>query len=137
MKKNAGVYKLCNYCTDEIYIDSTKDFKNEESKVFQKLKKRKFKNKNLQESFNIYGQSMFGVECLELCGKNLNERKQYYINLLNPEYNRKDYAIMIPSDKSEIVKHDEQSVRAKRIMNLLQIRIKVFKIILSITLNRR
>ena len=139
--KNAGVYQISNYATDEIFIGSARNIRREEIKIFEKLQKRKCKYLNLQESYNLYGYNMFGFECLQSCKSNeLKKINQYYINLLSPELNRKEYNIIQPEEKSEIQKPvpvEIQSVRAKRIMNLLQIRIKVFNIILSITINRR
>lgn len=88
MKNISGIYQIRNKIDNKIYIGSAINLKRRKGQHFHKLIKNKHCNKYLQFSFNKNGKDNFLFEIIEYTKKeNLIEREQYYIDILNPEYN--------------------------------------------------
>lgn len=96
-----GVYKITSIINNKIYIGSSKDL------YFRILSHRgELKNNNhfniyLQRAYNKYGKNNFKAEILEYCSEELlREREQYYINILNPDFNIvKDVSMQTMTDE--------------------------------------
>jgi group I intron endonuclease len=90
-KNKSGVYLLENLITGEFYVGSTIDLTNR----LRCYLCPKHLKANLQRSQSLihsallnYNYSNFNLHILEYCStNNLLLREQYYINILNPEYN--------------------------------------------------
>lgn len=84
----SGIYQIINLINGKIYIGSAINLINRKSIHFIKLKRNIHENKYLQNSWNKYGKEYFEFNILENCEKeNLIKREQYYLDILNPEYN--------------------------------------------------
>lgn len=92
--KLQGIYQIRNIINNKIYIGSARlKFSLRKTLHFTSLFKNKHYNIHLQRSYNKYGKDKFVFEILEICNVDLCiEREQYYIDLLNPEYNIAKYA---------------------------------------------
>jgi hypothetical protein len=85
-----GVYMIKNQITGERYIGSSKRPYRRRSDHFSIQTGRITTNENMQIDLKQYGKLAFVFGILEHCElEQLLEREQYYINLLNPEYNVK------------------------------------------------
>jgi group I intron endonuclease len=86
---NCGVYKIINLVNHFTYVGSSVNLRRREKSHFKCLKLNKHVNKHLQNSYNKYGENSFAFEILEcvIDVAKLIEREQYYIDVLNPEYN--------------------------------------------------
>lgn len=85
-----GVYKILNIINNKIYVGSSaKDLKRRWKTHLYNLRKQKHINKHLQSSYNKYGENNFKFEVIEYCYPELCiEREQFYIDTLNPLYNK-------------------------------------------------
>lgn len=88
---NTGVYKIINKITNKIYIGSCSSihgFNGRWKEHIRTLKENCHSNEHLQKSWNKYGEKFFLFEVLETCEPNkCLEREQYYLDVLNPQYN--------------------------------------------------
>lgn len=88
MKENkiAGVYKITNNITNDLYIGSSKDIKSRwtDHKCVSVWKLRS--GMKLYQAFIKYGLDNFTFEIIEET-TDLHNREQYYIEKLNPSYN--------------------------------------------------
>lgn len=83
----SGIYKIINPTNNKIYVGSSMDLDKRQFSHFNKLKLNNHANIHLQRAYNI-AHCDFIFEILEYCDKSiLIEREQYYIDLLNPQYN--------------------------------------------------
>lgn len=85
-----GVYMIKNLITGETYIgQSTKPYQRRiQHFSIHSNPNTKYTVKQLQSAMKQYGTKSFVFGILEHCElEQLLEREQYYINLLNPEYN--------------------------------------------------
>jgi group I intron endonuclease len=90
-KNKSGIYRWNNIVTGKSYIGSSLNL----SKRFNEYYYLKYYHKRLSRSSSIiynsvikYGHINFSLDILEYCNLSvLIEREQYYIDLLNPEYN--------------------------------------------------
>jgi group I intron endonuclease len=83
----SGIYKITNTINGKFYIGSARSLYKRLSEHQEKLKKNKHKNPHLQNSYNKYG-NVFSFEIIKMC--NIEELfivEQYYLDILNPEYN--------------------------------------------------
>jgi len=82
------IYAIINLVNDKHYVGQTVD-KNKRFKEHLKCLKGNYHcNKHLQRSWIAYGNDSFIFIILEKCLHSLlNEREQYWIDTLNPEYN--------------------------------------------------
>ncbi|MCK9445976.1 GIY-YIG nuclease family protein [bacterium] len=85
---SSGIYKIKNKINNKCYIGSAINILGRFATHKSSLNKNKHHSYYLQQSWNKYGIEFFIFEILEYCEKNiLLEREQYYMDLLNPEYN--------------------------------------------------
>lgn len=86
--KLSGIYVIINTLNNKIYIGSTNNLYGRLKCHFNKLASNKHVSPHLQNSYNKYGKNNFSYLILEYCGIDLLEqREQFYCNLLKPEYN--------------------------------------------------
>jgi group I intron endonuclease len=87
----SGIYRLNNLITSMSYIGSTINLTRRLRTYFSlgSLNKELFKgNSRIYNALLKYGYSNFSLDILEYCEPSiLILREQYYINILNPEYN--------------------------------------------------
>jgi group I intron endonuclease len=86
---NSGIYKIRNTVDEKIYIGSAISFYERWKKHRSELRKGRHHSILLQRAWNKYSKDFFEFEIIEeiLDKSRLVEREQYYLNLLNPEYN--------------------------------------------------
>lgn len=86
--KFSGIYCIINIINNHRYVGSAKNIRQRLWKHRTLLRHQKHENRYLQNAWNKYGENNFDFYVLESCEENiLLEREQYYVNLLNPEYN--------------------------------------------------
>lgn len=86
--REAIVYKISNIKNGKFYIGSTVEPKKRQNNHFTALRYNKHYNKKLQNSWNKYGEDSFKFEIIEISDEiNILKREQYYIDILNPNYN--------------------------------------------------
>ncbi len=84
----SGIYKIENVLNDKFYIGSAIILNKRKNQHFYYLRKNKHPNVHLQRSFNKHEEKNFKFSIIELCDrKYLIEREQYYIDILNPDFN--------------------------------------------------
>lgn len=85
---NSGIYVIVNIINQHKYIGQSKHIKERWRSHLNSLEKNKHPNAYLQNAWNMYKKDSFVFEVLELCGfGELNEKEQYWIERLHPEYN--------------------------------------------------
>lgn len=78
-----GIYGIHNIVTDEWYIGQSKNTASRISLHFHDLKYNKHTNKDLQDSYNKYGQEAFYTTVLEECNEGeLNEMETFWIEAM-------------------------------------------------------
>lgn len=88
-----GIYQITNLKNGNFYIGSSVNLYNRFHTHCTKLKKQLHSNKYLQNAYNKYGNNAFLFQVLEYCDKKvLQQREQYYIDLLKPKYNHRKLA---------------------------------------------
>ena len=90
--KRTGIYTIKNKITEELYIGFTNmNFGDRKDCHFSLLRQNKHHNKNLQKSFNEYGEDNFEFIIIEdVSSDNIDvfyEKEQYYIKYFS-EYNK-------------------------------------------------
>jgi group I intron endonuclease len=84
----AGIYMIMNIMNNHRYIGQSKSIKERWRDHKYALKNNNHKNQYLQNAWNHYKEGNFYFSVLEFCKQNnLNEREQYWIERLKPEYN--------------------------------------------------
>ena len=85
----SGIYKICNLVNGKIYIGSSINLFKRQKEHFRCLKSNKHNSQHLQNSWNTHGEENFVFEIIEEIKEKekLIEREQYYLDILNPEYN--------------------------------------------------
>ena len=85
-----GIYKILNIKTNDFYIGSTIDFAKRQRVHLSKLRKNKHSNSHLQYSYNKHGENSFKFIIIHYANNEseLPDLESYYINLLNPKYNK-------------------------------------------------
>jgi group I intron endonuclease len=84
----SGIYKILNLTNNKIYVGSAVNLERRRKAHLNKLKHNSHPNYHLQNSYNLYGSGVFDFTVIEFVNiKQLIEREQYYIDVLNPEYN--------------------------------------------------
>ena len=90
-KNKIGVYRLTCNKNGKIYIGSSVNLSKRFSHYYSNktmLNKLKFSKSIIYSALLKHGRDNFSLEILEYCEKDvLIEREQYYMDLLNPEYN--------------------------------------------------
>lgn len=83
-----GIYIIKNLVNNKFYIGSTNCFRKRVNQHKSELNRNNHHNLKLQRSVNKYGLENFEFTLFEETEyENLLSREQYWINLLNPEYN--------------------------------------------------
>lgn len=86
-KGKSGVYQWTNNINGKTYVGSSVNLNNRFHKYFS-LRILEVSNMLICKAILKYGHSNFSLDILEYCDKSvLIEREQFYLNLLNPEYN--------------------------------------------------
>lgn len=86
-----GIYKITNLCNQKCYVGQSKNISKRWSnhKQIAYNKNEKGYNYPLYAAFRKYGLHNFKFEILEKCSiSNLDDRENYWINFLKPEYNQ-------------------------------------------------
>lgn len=87
-RDNFVIYKITNLISKKLYIGSAVYFAQRRGEHLSKLRRQIHPNKHLQNSFNKYREENFKFEIVEHSDKeHLIEREQFWIDILNPEYN--------------------------------------------------
>jgi len=109
----SGIYKIVNTLNNKIYIGSAVNIKQRWYKHISTLNFKIHHNKHLQSAWVKYKNEAFKFEVIEHCENAcLIEREQYWIDLLNPQYNKRKDA------KSNLgFKHSEESKLKSSISN--------------------
>jgi group I intron endonuclease len=89
MKGIICIYKIVSRENGKIYIGSTNNYVERKGAHLNQLKKSKHNNKFLQRHYDKYGKFVFEFYIVENVANEslLLEREQFYIDLLNPEFN--------------------------------------------------
>jgi predicted GIY-YIG superfamily endonuclease len=86
--KFSGIYCIINIKNNKRYVGSSRNVSSRLWCHRSELRNNKHDNQHLQNAWNKYGEQMFDYYILEKCEESkLQEREQYYITSLNPEYN--------------------------------------------------
>ena len=86
---NSGIYQIKNKVNSKVYIGSSNNIKRRWQKHKALLRHNKHQNSHLQAAWNKYGEDNFIFSIIELCSiDSLLDREQYFINMINPEYNQ-------------------------------------------------
>jgi hypothetical protein len=107
-KKKCGIYLWTNILSGKIYVGSStnlgirfKDYFN-----YSHISNIKRSNSNIHKALIKYGYSNFQLEIIEYCkADKCIEREQYYIELLQPEYN-----ILKTAGSSKGYKHTKEAL---------------------------
>lgn len=95
MENRPGIYAIVNVVNDNKYIGQAANIGKRWYQHKIQLKSNCHFNQYLQNAYNKYGKANFSFIVLEYCESSLkyllNEREQYWIDKLNPEYNLIDY----------------------------------------------
>lgn len=87
-KDKSGIYKWTNKLTNDIYIGQSINLSKRFIKYFNLSYLNERNSLVINRALIKYGYSNFSLEILEYCDiANLNEREQYYFDLLDPKYN--------------------------------------------------
>lgn len=92
-KSKSGIYMWTNKITGDIYIGQSVNLANRLKRYFNENYLEKNKSFLISRALMKYGHSAFSLTILEYCDKSkLNEREQYYLDNLEPDYNILKYA---------------------------------------------
>lgn len=84
----AGIYEIVNNKGFHKYVGQSSDILNRWRNHLHDLRRNKHGNSHLQNAWNRYGERHFQFSILEFCKpRDLDEREQYWIIQLKPEYN--------------------------------------------------
>jgi group I intron endonuclease len=84
----AGIYEIVNHKGFHKYVGQSSDILHRWRCHLHDLRRNKHGNAYLQNAWNRYGERHFQFSVIEFCKpRDLDEREQYWINKLKPEYN--------------------------------------------------
>lgn len=84
----SGIYMITNKLTKNVYIGQSTNLSNRFLKYFSQSYTKSKENLIISRALIKYGYTNFRVDILEYCEKPLlNQREQYYLDLLKPQYN--------------------------------------------------
>lgn len=106
----AGIYKITCIINNKIYIGSSQNIEKRMKVHFLTLKNKKHKNPHMQSAYNLYGESNFKWNIIEICDKNfLKQREQFWMDFTNC-YNREiGFNNCLKSDRPSGYKHTEEA----------------------------
>lgn len=109
LRKVTGIYKITNTINNKSYIGSSIDVYQRGCSYRHLIKRKKLHNKHLQASVEKYGYDNFTFELLEKCKEgisifDLHQLEQFYINKLNPEYNKRTIV-----DTNHLLSHSKET----------------------------
>lgn len=88
VNKSSGIYCIKNTINNKMYVGSSVNMHTRLTKHRSLLDHKKHENRYLSNSWSKNGRDNFKCYVLEECDKDfLIEREQYWIDLLNPDYN--------------------------------------------------
>lgn len=108
-RSKAGIYILYNNATDSYYVGSSSNIARRMSSYFSLAYLNHPKNKNMIicRALLKYDFAPFSLMVVEYCSiSNLQEREQYWMDILNPEYNVLKHAF-----SSQGYKHTPESIK--------------------------
>lgn len=109
----AGIYRFVNTATGDCYVGSSSDLNRRRLQHLNSLRKNKHHSYRFQEAWNDYGETQFDYEVLEELEitENLKDqlfnREQYWINIIEPEYN------ILPAAGSTLGYHHTEETKRK------------------------
>lgn len=105
MSKQMGIYRITNKVSGKIYIGSSTDILQRIKKHFKELRTGNHRNRHLQSSFNLYGETAFEFDTVEYIDddSDLISREQYWIDSISLDklYNMNSIADKPPSWKGK------------------------------------
>jgi group I intron endonuclease len=111
----SGIYMILNTKNGKFYIGQSKCMLERKKAHFESLRLGRHGNKHLQNSYNLYGKSCFDFLVIEPCKVcDLLDREQYWIEMLEPEYNIVHNVFVIKNQPDEIKEYyseDETFIR--------------------------
>lgn len=112
------VYKIVNLTNNKIYVGSAIKFKFRWNKHLSELNQNRHHSPHLQYAWNLYGETNFIVEILEVIENATKEillkREQFYLDTLKPEYNTSKIAGSVLGIKRSAKTKDKLSAASKR-----------------------
>jgi group I intron endonuclease len=97
LSRTPGIYLLENTVNGKKYVGSSSNIYNRCRSHKSSLRNNKHHNTHLQASFNKHGIDNFEFHVIEECEQgNKIEREQYWIDLVEPEYNIYSHVIKVP-----------------------------------------
>jgi group I intron endonuclease len=85
---SSGIYSIVNTGTNQLYIGSAKRLSNRKSQHLWSLRNHRHTNEHLQNSYNLYGESLFEFKTMIICSEeDLLLYEQLCISGLSPYYN--------------------------------------------------
>lgn len=83
-----GIYAIINITNNHCYVGQSKDIRSRWKGHRGSLNRGSHGNAYLQNAWNFYKEQSFKFAVLEVCNyEELNDKEQYWIERLNPEYN--------------------------------------------------
>lgn len=109
LRKVTGIYKITNTINNKSYIGSSVDVYQRGCMYKHLIKRKSLHNKHLQSAVEKYGYDNFTFELLDRCEKgasifDLHQLEQFYINKINPEYNKRTIV-----DTNHLLSHSQQT----------------------------
>ena len=106
----SGIYKITAKHSGEFYIGSSNDISRRWERHRHYFKLNQHQNRFLQRIYNKHGQDNFIYEIIELIEKDkLEEREQYYMDLLHPALN-----LRLIAKNNTGLKHTEEAKERMR-----------------------
>jgi hypothetical protein len=83
------IYRINNALTNSCYVGRATNYRRRKNEHFYDLRRNISTSRILQKAWNKYGETNFTFEVIEEVNKgvDLQEREQYWIDVLNPAYN--------------------------------------------------
>jgi len=110
-----GIYKITNLINSKFYIGSSINLTRRKAEHKYRRKLNIIHNSAIRSAVLKYGEENFIFEILEIidCKSKLQELEQYYIDLLNPQYNIRKFV-----ESNREIKCSEAQLRHLQTVNL-------------------
>ena len=95
----SGIYQIKNLINNKLYIGSSKNLYERFLTHRAELRNNYHFNTHLQNAFNKYGEQNFQFTILQQCDNDQNllfDLEQWYVDILNPEYNQNKEVVFLP-----------------------------------------